>query len=80
MDNDIVLLAHGSGGELSHELVERLFVKHFSNPILARLEDAAVLDAGSEMGDAGLRTQPEDLLALASRFVPPVSCFEHPAS
>jgi len=43
MDNDIVLLAHGSGGEMSHELVERLFLRHFDNPILARLDDAAVL-------------------------------------
>ena len=43
MDNDIVLLAHGSGGELSHELVERLFLHHFDNPILARLDDAATV-------------------------------------
>jgi len=41
-----ILLAHGSGGQLSHELVERLFLKHFDNPILARLDDAAVLQAG----------------------------------
>ena len=43
MDNDIILLAHGSGGELSHELVERLFLRHFDNPILAQLEDAATV-------------------------------------
>jgi len=42
-----VLLAHGSGGRLSHELVERLFVEHFRNPVLSRLDDAAVLEAAS---------------------------------
>ena len=44
MAHDQVLLAHGSGGKLSHDLVERLFVPRFANPILARLDDAAVLD------------------------------------
>ena len=42
-----ILLAHGSGGRLGHELVERMFLKHFSNPVLARLEDAAVLEVSS---------------------------------
>jgi hydrogenase expression/formation protein HypE len=41
--SDTILLAHGSGGRLSHELVENLFVRHFANPTLLRLEDAAVL-------------------------------------
>jgi hydrogenase expression/formation protein HypE len=40
---DTILLAHGSGGKLSHELVENLFLRYFSNPTLLRLEDAAVL-------------------------------------
>ena len=42
-NSDKILLAHGSGGQLSHELVERLFLKYFDNLILARLDDAAVL-------------------------------------
>ncbi len=40
-----VLLAHGSGGRLSHELVEQIFLPHFHNPILARLDDSALLEA-----------------------------------
>ena len=44
MTYDVVLLAHGSGGQLSHELVERVFVRHFSNPALLQLDDAAVVD------------------------------------
>jgi hydrogenase expression/formation protein HypE len=43
MTNDVILLAHGSGGKLSHDLVERLFVRYFDNPTLLRLDDSAVI-------------------------------------
>ncbi len=36
-----VVLAHGSGGRLSRELVESVFLRGFSNPALAPLEDSA---------------------------------------
>ncbi len=36
-------LAHGSGGRLTHELIERLFRTYFSNSYLDLLGDAAVL-------------------------------------
>ena len=39
-----ILLGHGSGGKLTHELIDRLFVKYFSNPALDRQTDAALLD------------------------------------
>jgi hydrogenase expression/formation protein HypE len=45
---DRILLAHGSGGELSHELVTSVFVKAFHNQFLNRLDDSAVLQAGGE--------------------------------
>lgn len=38
-----ILLGHGSGGKLSHELIEDLFVKYFRNPILDEQTDSAVL-------------------------------------
>ena len=41
---DRILLAHGSGGRLAHELVERSFLQAFTNPILAKLDDSAVFD------------------------------------
>ncbi|SHI94893.1 hydrogenase expression/formation protein HypE [Desulfofundulus thermosubterraneus] len=43
MENKLILLAHGDGGRLTHELVTGLFLKHFGNDILARLTDAAAL-------------------------------------
>ena len=43
---DRVLLAHVSGGKLSHELIEDSFVSALGNPILDRLEDSAVLELG----------------------------------
>ena len=41
---DKILLAHGSGGKLAHELVEKSFLKAFANPLLAKLDDSAVFD------------------------------------
>lgn len=38
-----VLLDYGSGGKAAQRLVSELFVRHFSNPILAALDDAAFL-------------------------------------
>ena len=43
MSGDVILLAHGSGGKLSHDLVEQLFVRYFENPTLLQLDDAAVV-------------------------------------
>lgn len=43
MASDKVLLDYGSGGRASQRLISELFVKHFSNPELERLNDAAML-------------------------------------
>ncbi len=40
---DKILLGHGSGGKLSHDLVRDLFLPHFSGAALAKLDDAAVV-------------------------------------
>jgi len=44
MKTDKILLGHGSGGSLSNELITSIFVKHFSNPILDKQGDSALLD------------------------------------
>ena len=41
---DRILLAHGSGGAMSHDLIASLFVQAFRNPVLDRLDDMAVLE------------------------------------
>jgi len=40
---DTVLLGHGSGGKLSAELVRDVFLPALSNPVLARLDDQAIV-------------------------------------
>ena len=44
MKKDRILLGHGSGGKLTHQLIDDLFVRHFSNPELDKQTDAALLN------------------------------------
>ncbi len=44
LNHDTVQLAHGSGGKLSAELLDKLFLPRFGNDTLNRLEDQAVLE------------------------------------
>ncbi|MEI6765159.1 MAG: hydrogenase expression/formation protein HypE [Bacteroidota bacterium] len=48
MQKKVVLLNHGSGGKMMHELVSGLFVKYFDNDILRQQTDAALLDVESK--------------------------------
>ena len=43
-DSTEVLLGHGSGGKLTADLVEKLFLPAFRNPYLDKLDDQAVLE------------------------------------
>jgi hydrogenase expression/formation protein HypE len=42
--SDRILMGHGSGGRQYRDLVERVFVPAFANPVLDRLDDAALLE------------------------------------
>jgi hydrogenase expression/formation protein HypE len=58
MSDDVILLAHGSGGKLSHDLVEKLFLRYFDSPTLLQLDDSAILpipDAQTKVPDTGSR-------------------------
>lgn len=44
---DRILLAHGSGGKLSHDLIETSFVSTLGNPTLNKLDDSAVFELSS---------------------------------
>lgn len=44
-----ITLAHGSGGKSTSELIDSVFAKHFSNPILNMMEDSAVVNGSSRI-------------------------------
>jgi len=44
MKNDKILLDHGSGGKISHLLTTEMLLPVFDNPILAQLNDGAILE------------------------------------
>ncbi len=46
---DAILLAHGSGGKLAHQLIEETILSDISNPLLARMDDSAVIDFGGRL-------------------------------
>ncbi len=39
-----ILLGHGSGGSLTHELIEKVFAPAFDNPLLRQSHDGAVME------------------------------------
>ncbi len=48
MSKKIIRIGHGSGGRLSRELIEEIFLKHFQNPMLEDLSDSARIQLGAE--------------------------------
>ncbi len=46
---DRILLAHGSGGKLAHDLVEKSFVPVLDNPLLAPLDDSAIFEISGRL-------------------------------
>jgi hydrogenase expression/formation protein HypE len=45
-DHPQIVMGHGSGGKLSAELIDKVFVSQFANPTLERMDDAAALEIG----------------------------------
>jgi hydrogenase expression/formation protein HypE len=45
---DTILLGHGSGGKLSAELIRDIFLPAFENPVLARLDDQAIVNVNGQ--------------------------------
>ena len=56
MAQAVVLLAHGSGGTLGHELVEQVFLRRLNDPILGELEDASLVGLLEEEGTLAFTT------------------------
>ncbi len=47
-DNERITLGHGSGGQLSHQLLRDLIYPYFGNPLLAEGHDSALLSIGHQ--------------------------------
>lgn len=47
--SDIIMLAHGSGGKTSNELIKSVFLKHLSNDYLLSGDDAAVVEVSGRV-------------------------------
>ena len=47
-DYPTILMAHGGGGKLTQQLIEKIFAPAFANPLLDQKHDGAVFQVGSE--------------------------------
>ena len=47
-DYQEIVLAHGSGGKLSHQLISKIIAPQFANELLAPLHDGAVFSLGNK--------------------------------
>lgn len=53
---DQIVLGHGSGGRLTSELIDAVFLPAFGNPVLSALEDQATLALGAGRGRIAMTT------------------------
>ena len=44
-----ITLAHGSGGKATSDLISAIFARHFDNPVLAKMEDSAVVPGAARL-------------------------------
>ena len=65
-----VILGHGGGGALSHELIEGIFLPAFSNSLLDRLGDSTVLDLAAELAGGGRLAISTDSYVVRPLFFP----------
>jgi hydrogenase expression/formation protein HypE len=65
-----VLLGHGSGGKLTHQLIESLFLPQLANPILKALDDSAVFPVDCGGGGTGRLAFTTDSYVVRPLFFP----------
>ena len=66
---DHILLGHGSGGRLTAELIQRVFVPGFGGDILAALEDQATISLPSPLAGDGPGVRGPSLAFTTDSFV-----------
>ena len=64
---DRILLAHGSGGTLMHDLIEQLFFEAYGSDVLRRGDDAAVLAIPKDAASLAFTT---DTFVVTPHFFP----------
>src|SRR5690349_6079193 len=67
-----VLLGHGSGGKLSAELIEHLFLPAWNNSTVAALEDQATIDLGEQGWNKTVNRAPRLAFTTDSYVVRPL--------
>ena len=64
---DQILLAHGAGGTLMHDLIEQLFIESYGSDVLKRGDDSAVLPILQDTAALAFTT---DSFVVTPRFFP----------
>ncbi|HZZ29814.1 MAG TPA: hydrogenase expression/formation protein HypE [Pirellulales bacterium] len=67
---DRILLGHGSGGMLSADLIQKVFLPGFDNPLLAELEDQATFSLNGYAHEAGRIAFTTDAFVVRPLFFP----------
>ena len=67
VNDDVITMAHGSGGASSAELMRRVFSKYFTGEVLGRLEDSAVVGLSAGRANADTETDAEADLAITGK-------------
>jgi hydrogenase expression/formation protein HypE len=47
--SDRILLAHGSGGKLAHDIIRNSFLSALENPVLSQLNDSAIIEPAGRL-------------------------------
>lgn len=68
--HDQIVIGHGSGGLMTHELILNVFQKHFGNPILNANNDAALIEINKEMPQGSRLVVSTDAHIVSPLFFP----------
>ena len=68
--DELITLAHGSGGKAMRDLIDDIFVGTFDNPLLSQLEDQARLNLDGLLGNGGRLALTTDSYVVTPLFFP----------
>ncbi|MFH1446653.1 MAG: hydrogenase expression/formation protein HypE [Chloroflexota bacterium] len=68
--NNQIVIGHGSGGQMTHDLIKNVFYQKFSNPILDKNNDAALIDLLLDNNKKGSLVTATDAHIVSPLFFP----------